>query len=271
MTASHWCDIVVDATPEPTGNVGHVDRRPMFGDDTSPEQTPTPSEPESVGFVTRRNFLGLGASATGGLVLLSGVGEAHAARTIGAIGKHVRSVSAPALTQKQMATLKAVLARLLPSDDLGPGAVEAGVATYIDRSLGDCYAPLLPVYQSLLPLIEKSAASMGAPSFSALAQSKQIALLTAFEEGKASGLSRSSASSVAKDFQLLLAHMREGMFGDPMYGGNRHLAGWELIGYPGIKLVVPAKDQAVGTKVKPTGKTAKTYGGSPYNGSYVDA
>jgi gluconate 2-dehydrogenase gamma chain len=30
--------------------------------------------------------------------------------------------------------------------------------------------------------------------------------------------------------------MREGIFGDPMYGGNAGKAGWELIGFPGVKL-----------------------------------
>jgi gluconate 2-dehydrogenase gamma chain len=34
-------------------------------------------------------------------------------------------------------------------------------------------------------------------------------------------------------FQLLRTHTIEGMFCDPMHGGNAGLIGWQLIGYPG--------------------------------------
>jgi len=27
----------------------------------------------------------------------------------------------------------------------------------------------------------------------------------------------------------------EGMFADPVYGGNRNMAGWKMIGYPGAR------------------------------------
>ncbi len=170
-----------------------------------------------------------------------------------------------------MNTLEAVLAQLMPKDELGPGAVEAGVPTYIDRALAGSYKPLLPVYQSLLPMFDKAAASMGASTFAdASRRAEQIALLKDFEAGKPPGVAASAGTSTAGDFQLLLEHMREGMlFGDPMYGGNASLAGWELIGYPDIQLQPSAKAQAVGTKVKPTHQTAKTLGGRPYNGTPV--
>src|SRR5688572_10687514 len=40
------------------------------------------------------------------------------------------------LTATEAATLEAVAARIIPSDANGPGAVQAGVARYIDRALG---------------------------------------------------------------------------------------------------------------------------------------
>jgi gluconate 2-dehydrogenase gamma chain len=189
----------------------------------------------------------------------------------GGVAHVLKPTATGALSTREMATLESVVAQLLPADELGPGAVQAGVPAYIQGALAGSYKPLLPVYQSLLPMFEKAAASMGASSFSALSASRQIALLKQFEAGKPPGVSASSSASVANDFQLLLAHVREGMFGDPMYGGNRNLAGWELIGYPGIQLAPSAQDQAVGTKVKPTGETAQTLGASPYNGPFVDA
>jgi|SRR5271163_1801799 len=210
--------------------------------------------------ITRRSFLGRGAVVAGSVALVAGCGGAA----------HVLKPTATgALTTKEMATLESVLAQLLPRDELGPGAVEAGVPTYINNALAGSYKPLLPVYQSLLPMFEKAAASTAASSFSALSASRQIALLKQFEAGSPPGVASSDAASVASAFQVLLEHMREGMFGDPMYGGNANLAGWGLIGYPDIHIAPRASEQAVGTKVEPSHETAKTLGGSPYNGPPV--
>ena len=34
-------------------------------------------------------------------------------------------------------------------------------------------------------------------------------------------------------FEILRAHTVEGVFCDPIHGGNRDFAGWRLLGYPG--------------------------------------
>lgn len=230
-----------------------------------------PSSADGNESLTRRNFLGRSAATAVTVTLLSG-SAAHASRMLGARTAIAEAASASGvLTAAEMTTLEAVLAQLLPKDDLGPGAVEAGVPTYIDTALAGSYKPLLPVYQSLLPMFDRSAAAMGASSFAELSPSKQIALLSDFEAGKPPGVAASGAASAADGFQLLLAHMREGMFADPMYGGNVDLAGWKLMDFPDIQLKPSAHDQAIGTVVKPTGETAQTLGGSPYNGPYADA
>ena len=228
-----------------------------------------PSPPASEESLTRRTFLGRSAAAAASVSLLSGT-AAHASRLLATSGAASAAASAPgALTAAELKTLEAVLAQLLPKDHLGPGAVEAGVPTYIDTSLAGSYKPLLPVYQSLLPMFDKAAAAMGARSFATLSATKQIALLRDFEAGKPPGVAAPAATAAAGGFQLLLEHMREGMFGDPMYGGNANLAGWQLIGYPDIQLQPSAKDQAIGARVRPTHQTAKTLGGKPYNGTPV--
>ena len=51
------------------------------------------------------------------------------------------------------------------------------------------------------------------------------------------------------------------MFGDPVYGGNQNFAGWDLIGYPGIKLVWSEADQQIDAVVKPLHISVKQYGG----------
>jgi gluconate 2-dehydrogenase gamma chain len=215
----------------------------------------------------RRSFLGRSAAVAGGLTLLGG-STANASRLLGVAGRVDREASgSSALTPAEMTTLKAVLDQLLPSDALGPGAVAAGVPAYIDRALAGSYRPLVPLYKTLLPMFDTAARSRGAKSFAALGSSDQIALLKQFEAGTPPGISRTAAASVAGDFLVLIEHMREGMFGDPMYGGNVGLAGWRLIGFPDIEVMWSARSQEIGVKTKPTGKTAKSYGGKPYNGT----
>ena len=53
-------------------------------------------------------------------------------------------------------------------------------------------------------------------------------------------------------FQLLRAHTVEGMFSDPMHGGNAGLIGWQLVGYPGPRMNNKADvDQHFGTEFRP--------------------
>jgi gluconate 2-dehydrogenase subunit 3-like protein len=64
-------------------------------------------------------------------------------------------------------------------------------------------------------------------------------VLTDCEKGTATGFAGGSAGF----FAMLLAHTRQGMFGDPYYGGNANFAGWDLVGYPGVRTMVTASDQ----------------------------
>jgi gluconate 2-dehydrogenase gamma chain len=53
-------------------------------------------------------------------------------------------------------------------------------------------------------------------------------------------------------FDMLLTHTRHGMFGDPLYGGNRFLVGWKLVGYPGARRAYTAQDMLTeGTDLEP--------------------
>ena len=226
------------------------------------------SASESSGRLTRRVLIERGAAVAGGVTLL-GTNTAGAAAAVEHASAMLESGPRVSLTAGEMKTLKAVLADLLPSDKLGPGAVEAGVHVYIDRALAGSYKALRPVYASLLPLFEKSAKSMGGKSYAALPATKRMKLLAGFEAGKPPGVSHAEGAGVVSGFQLLLEHMREGMFGDPMYGGNRNLIGWKLIGYPDILLTPTVENQRVGGHITPTGKSARSFGGRPYNGPPV--
>ncbi len=139
------------------------------------------------------------------------------------------------LTETEAATLEAIVARLIPADDNGPGALEAGAARYIDRALGGALSASLPAYRSGLAAVDRFAETERGGRFAALAPADQDALLAALESDAAPGF-RPSASGF---FELLRTHTIEGMFSDPAYGGNADFIGWELLGYPGLRTSVP--------------------------------
>ena len=159
------------------------------------------------------------------------------------------------LSAPEAAFVEAAVARLIPSDSTGPGAIEAGVPRFIDRQLAGPYGAgdhfylqgpfpkALPtqgwqmaspaeVYRTAIPAIDRwSTASYGA-AFAALDPAAQDRALKALEAGKADLGPGTNAKAF---FPLLLQNTIEGYFSDPIYGGNRNLAAWRMIGFPGVR------------------------------------
>src|SRR5271155_2338326 len=146
--------------------------------------------------------------------------------------------------------------RLIPADAVGPGALQAGVPEFIDRHMQMPYAsgdiwymqgPFIEAapqfgYQGRLPVrdilrvgiksIDAHCRSQpGGKTFAQLARGDQEALLKAAEAGKLE-LENISAKEF---FNQLLGETRMGYFCDPKYGGNKHMAAWKMIGYPGAR------------------------------------
>jgi gluconate 2-dehydrogenase gamma chain len=160
------------------------------------------------------------------------------------------------LTAAEAATLEAIVARLIPSDAIGPGALEAGAARYIDGALGDALAVQRPAYAAGLAALEAYARAKAGDSFAALPAERQDELLTDLEQNRATGFTPSSSAF----FDLVLGHTLEGTFGDPHYGGNQDFIGWELIGYPGLRLAVTAEQQRMNAALEPTQSSAYDLG-----------
>jgi gluconate 2-dehydrogenase gamma chain len=156
------------------------------------------------------------------------------------------------LTPAEAATLEAVVARLVPSDANGPGALEAGAARYIDRALGLALAAHRPTYAAGLAALEGYARATAGAAFSELAPERQDAVLTDLEQNRATGFTPSSAAF----FDLVLGHTFEGTFGDPHYGGNQGYIGWELLGYPGLALAVAPDQQRMSAAPAPDYRSA---------------
>jgi hypothetical protein len=156
------------------------------------------------------------------------------------------------LMATEAAMLESVVARLIPADTTGPGAFEAGAARYIDRALGEALAAHRAAYQAGLAAVDAYSRATHGNAFSSLAPEAQDAVLSAMEENRATGFTPSSAAF----FELVLQHTLEGTFGDPHYGGNQGYVGWELIGYPGLRLAVTADDQRMNAALEPDYQSA---------------
>lgn len=146
-----------------------------------------------------------------------------------------------ALTAEEGATLQAVVARLIPADERGPGAREAGAATYIDRALAGPLAASRGAYRAGLAALDRHAQSARGRAFAALDPADQDRLLGDVEANAAPGF----GSGAAGFFDLVLTHTIQGTFSDPAHGGNVDFIGWRMIGYPGVRTMVTPDLQRV--------------------------
>jgi gluconate 2-dehydrogenase gamma chain len=156
-----------------------------------------------------------------------------------------------ALSVPQRQLLDAFVDRLVPKDELGPGALEMGVAQYIDRALADALAAEKATFTDGLAATDAFARKQFDAPFHMLSGEKQDQVLTALESGQAPDFPNARAF-FARVRRLIL----EGMFGDPYYGGNRNFAGWDLIRYPGPRLAVGVEDQKMSAAPKPMRQSA---------------
>ena len=215
---------------------------------------------------SRRDFLLKSMALIPTIVIGSGsVGAVAAASTAQAAERATAGGSASATTgdwkpqffnEREWAFINAAVARLIPADELGPGAREAGVPEFIDRQMNTPYAtgsiwymqgpfnPDVPKemgYQ--LPLVPKQIYNLGIADadewcqgqyhqpFAGLTPEQQDAALSQFEAGSAAF--KQLPSSLF--FSYLLQNTREGFFSDPIHGGNKGMVGWTLINFPGAR------------------------------------
>jgi gluconate 2-dehydrogenase gamma chain len=160
-----------------------------------------------------------------------------------------------ALTVAEADILEAVCARLIPTDENGPGATEAHAARYIDRALAGFLAPNRQAYAAGLAAIDRHAVTLHGAAFPQLPPADQDAVLKDVEAGKAEGLPAGSSSF----FTLVRTHTIQGTFCDPSYGGNADFVGWDLLGYPGVRTIVTPDDQRMGITLKPNHRSAYDY------------
>lgn len=177
----------------------------------------------------RREFITFPAKSVGGLLLYTLAGEPSVKAQNGEVRVPLRF-----FTAAEARVVEAACSRIFPSDDSGPGAKEAGVVIFIDRQLAgpygrDKYRYTKPPFVESMPehgyqgkqnpreVYREGIAKLG--NFAELTPSEQDQKLRTIEK--------------TTFFLMLRRHTIEGMFSDPMHGGNAGLIGWQLIGFPG--------------------------------------
>jgi gluconate 2-dehydrogenase gamma chain len=152
------------------------------------------------------------------------------------------------LTLVEAEILEAITARLIPTDERGPGAREARAARYIDRALGGVLAASLETYRQGLAAVDRHARAARGARFVELNARDQDGVLTDLEKGGVAGFTPNSTAF----FALVRTHTIHGTFGDPFYGGNANFVGWDLLGYPGLRLAVAQSEQQFDPALQPT-------------------
>src|SRR5690349_3885332 len=196
---------------------------------------------------TRRSFLkraavGAGAVAGSGLVpnAYTQTVEHHNANAAAPVESHPTSVQHGAFFNYEQATTMAAFSeRLMPGAPGKPGARDANVLNYIDLALAGAYADLQDFYRRGLAQLDAYCRTTHKETFVRLDAARQDAVITALEQGKATGFTWPTAQAF---FETVRTHTIEGMFADPVYGGNKDFAGWRLVGFPGGQAVYTPAD-----------------------------
>jgi gluconate 2-dehydrogenase gamma chain len=198
----------------------------------------------------RRDFLKVAAPAA--IVVTQGIAPAQSVEPPDA-----QPIYMPVFfSDAEWAFVNAAVDRLIPADAQGPGGVEAGVPVFIDRQMDMPYGhgayfymqgpfhtdapPSLgyqlqykprEIYRLGIAAVDSACKQAKGRVFSDLPHSEQEQFLTSLEKGNVT----LQGPPAATFFDQLLANTREGYFADPMYGGNRRMGGWKMIGFPGAR------------------------------------
>ena len=210
--------------------------------------------------VGRRDFIK--TAVVGGAAVASTAGgiasqDAHAQEQ----AANASAQSSPAaegysfLNLEEAAFVEALVDHMIPEDQFTPKGTDIGVNIFIDRALAGAWGkgdrlyrqgpwregvpaqgyqlPLTPaeLYREGVKLTNRHCNTTYSRSFDRLDAEQREAVLVALSSGEIDF----GSEAVAREFwNILYQTVMEGMFSDPIYGGNRNKVGWRLIGFPGV-------------------------------------
>ena len=136
-------------------------------------------------------------------------------------------------------TVAALAERIMPGAPGKPGAREADVVNYIDLALMGHDLDQQDFYRRGLVQLEEYCQKAHGHAFRSLPAAQQDEVVAALAEGKADNFTYPRAQAF---FERVRLHTMEGMFADPIYGGNKDFAGWKLVGFPGAQHMFTPED-----------------------------
>jgi gluconate 2-dehydrogenase gamma chain len=220
----------------------------------------TPDAPQARRGASRRTLLKVVGAGVAGAV----VGGATTHFVGDALGPAVTPPRVPTripqralrfFNDTQARVITAMAERMFPRDEASPGATDARVLDYIDGRLVSAWGqgartyrqgpffppqdsghglqtPMTPrdIYQDALAALDAYCQRQFGTSFDQAQSSQQDDVLHALEQGKVDTFTTIPA---AQFFAMFRQNVLEGLFADPLYGGNVDLIGWKWIGFPG--------------------------------------
>ena len=167
------------------------------------------------------------------------------------------------LTAAQRRSTEALVDRIIPADELGPGALELGAANYIDVQMADYLAPQKDAWVAGLEALDAFAMQTEGALFADLSADKRDAVLIAITSGPGGGgrgvgeaAGNTGAVNLAAFFNQARTYTMQGTFGDPHYGGNIGGKGWDIIRYPGPRPATTADMQRMDKEAEPYRRSA---------------
>ncbi|TCN27082.1 gluconate 2-dehydrogenase subunit 3 family protein [Mesobacillus foraminis] len=212
---------------------------------------------------SRRTFMKNSGLTVGGLVLGGAVGslfgKSESQPAVGHIQKPAAENHNQALmyfTPDQFSVVDAACEAIFPKTETGPGAKELLVAYYVDHQLAGSFGLNTKEYMSGPFHLNEAVPEQGYQThlnrqqvfdlgiqalndeankrfkakFPDIKEEEQIEILTDFEADK---VKIKGAVSSQFFFALLRKVTLEGVYADPMYGGNKDMAGWKMKNFPG--------------------------------------
>ncbi len=213
---------------------------------------------KSEGF-DRRDFLKtavVGGAAAAGTT--TGLARAEAAQTEAPAEKPAPAAEAVGyafLNLDEAAFVEALVDHMIPSDEISPKGTDLGVNVYIDRALAGAWGkgdrlymqgpwklgapsqgyqlPLTPaqLYRAGIASTNAHCHRAYGKTFDRISAAQREEVLIGLSTGK---IVFDNGLPVRVFWSTLYQTVIEGMYSDPIYGGNRNKAGWAIIGFPGI-------------------------------------
>jgi gluconate 2-dehydrogenase gamma chain len=159
------------------------------------------------------------------------------------------------LNSDEAAFVEALVDHMVPADEFSPRGTDLGLNVYIDRALAGGWGkgdrlymqgpwkqgapsqgyqlPLTPaeLYRTGIAAANAACVAKYAKAFDKISAEQREQFLLDLQAGN---VTFDNGPPARVFFSVLYQNVVEGMFADPIYGGNRNKAGWKMIGFPGV-------------------------------------